>query len=62
MFKLIIDGKTAVITSLKPEETVKSLEFLGSGPANFVQHSGTLIIDLPDRRSTVMPGVLKIQL
>jgi len=55
-------GKTAVITSLKPEETVKSLEFLGSGPANFVQHSGTLIIDLPDRRSTVMPGVLKIQL
>lgn len=55
-------GKTAVITSLKPEETVRSVEFLGSGPVNFLQQSGVLIVDLPDRRSTVMPGVLKIQL
>lgn len=55
-------GKTAVITSLKPEETVKSVEFLGCGPVNFIQQSGVLIVDLPDRRSTVMPGVLKIQL
>ena len=34
--------------------------YLGIGPVTFVQHSGVLIVDLPDRRETTMPGVLKI--
>ncbi len=53
-------SKTAVIKSFKPEETVKRVEYLGIGPVEFVQHSGVLVIDLPDRRDTHMPGVLKI--
>ena len=53
-------SKTAVIKSFKPEETVKNVEYLGIGPVTFVQHSGVLIVDLPDRRETTMPGVLKI--
>ena len=53
-------SKTAVIKSFKPEETVRAVEYLGAGPVEFVQHSGVLVIDLPDRRDTHMPGVLKI--
>lgn len=52
--------KTAVIKSFKPEETVSAVEYLGVGPVEFVQYSGVLVIDLPDRRDTHMPGVLKI--
>ena len=55
-------NKTAVIKSLKLEETVKNIEYLGIGPVQFVQHSGVVIADLPDRRDTHMPGVLKISL
>ena len=50
----------ASCSSSKPEETVKNVEYLGIGPVTFVQHSGVLIVDLPDRRETTMPGVLKI--
>ena len=53
---------TVVITSFKPEEEVKCVEYLGRGPANFVQHSGILIVDLPAGDNTDMPGVLKITL
>lgn len=52
--------KTAVIKSFKPEETVSAVEYLGVGPVEFVQHSRVLVIDLPGRRDTHMPGVLKI--
>ena len=52
--------KTAVIKSFKPEETVSAVEYLGVGLVEFVQHSGVLVIDLPGRRDTHMPGVLKI--
>ena len=52
--------KEAVITSLTPEETVKSVEYLGCGPISFVQHGGILIADLPDKRDTRFASVLKI--
>jgi alpha-L-fucosidase len=51
---------TAVITSLKPEEEVKNVEYLGCGNVTFSQHSGVLVVDLPERRDTHMPGALKI--
>ena len=53
-------NKTAVITSFTPEERVKSVEYLGKGAVNFVQHSGILIVDLPDDRDMRFAGVLKI--
>ena len=53
---------TAVIRSFKPEEEVKAVEYLGRGPANFIQHSGVLIVDLPKGKATDMPGALKIML
>ena len=51
---------TAVITSFKPEEEVRSVEYLGCGPVSFAQHSGVLVVDLPEGRDARMPGVLKI--
>lgn len=53
--------KEAVITSLMQEETVSSVTYLGAGALPFSQHSGILVVDLPDRRDTRFPGVLKIQ-
>ncbi len=55
-------SNTAVIKSLTPEEEVQSIEYLGIGPVNYVQHAGVLVIDLPDRDDISMPGVLKIKL
>lgn len=52
--------KEAVITSLKPEEKVSRVDFLGHGPIEFAQHSGILIADLPEGRDSRFPGVLKI--
>ncbi|MCR5279109.1 MAG: alpha-L-fucosidase [Lachnospiraceae bacterium] len=54
------DRKTAVIHSLAEENPVSKVEYLGSGPVSFVQHSGVLIADLPDNRDKHMPGALKI--
>ena len=42
--------KTAVIKIFKPEETVSTVELLGYGSVNFMQHSGILVIDLPEKR------------
>ena len=53
---------TAVIKSLTPNEKVQSIEYLGIGPVNYVQHAGVLVVDLPERPDTGMPGVLKITL
>ena len=55
-------SKNAVIKSLTPEEKVQSIEYLGAGPVNYVQHAGVLVIDLPERKDNGMPGVLKIKL
>lgn len=44
--------RTAVITSLKPEEQAAAVRLLGTGPVTFTQHNGILVADLPER----MPG------
>lgn len=54
--------KEAVTTSLKPEEKISRVDFLGHGPIEFAQHSGILIADLPEGRDSRFPGVLKIYL
>ena len=54
-------SNTAVIKSLTPEENVQSIEYLGIGSVNYVQHAGILVIDLPDKNDISMPGVLKIK-
>ena len=53
--------KTAVIKSLHEDEKVCSVELLGKGPATFAQHSGILVVDLPDGRDEEYPNVLKIR-
>ena len=52
--------KTAVIKTFKPEETVSTVELLGYGSVNFMQHSGILVIDLPEKRDKEYPNALKI--
>lgn len=54
--------KTAVITSLHEDETVSAVRMLGAGPLEFMQHSGILIIDLPEKRDTKYPNALEISL
>ena len=53
--------KTAVIKSLREEEKVCSVESLGRGALSFAQHSGVLVVDLPDGRDEEYPNVLKIR-
>ncbi|MBO4292735.1 MAG: alpha-L-fucosidase [Lachnospiraceae bacterium] len=54
------ERKTAVIKSFREDERVKEVGLLGSGPVPFAQHSGILVVDLPERRDTEYPNVLKI--
>ena len=53
--------KTAVITSLNESEHVKSVRLLGCGEVPFIQHSGVLVIDLPEKRDTEYPNAFEIE-
>lgn len=53
-------GRTAVLRSLSAEEIVKSVSLLGVGELTFSQHSGVLVIDLPEEMPTPYANALKI--
>ena len=49
-----------MIKSRREEKKVCSVELLGRGALSFTQHSGVLVVDLPDRWDEEYPNVLKI--
>ena len=51
---------TAVIRSLRESERVGSVRLLGAGPLTFHQHSGVLVVDLPDKMPTPYANALEI--
>ena len=53
--------KTIVIKSLKEDEHVSSVRLLGVGELSFAQHSGMLIVDLPDKMPTEYANALEIE-
>lgn len=53
-------GRTAIIRSLQEEETVRAVRLLGAGSLTFSQHSGILVIDLPDKMPTPYANALEI--
>ena len=55
------DRKTTVIKSLTKDDVVTEVTLLGYGSVPFMQHSGVLVVDLPDDRDKEYPNALKIQ-
>ncbi len=53
-------GTRAVIKSLTPEERVRSVRLLGVGEVSFAQHSGILVVDLPEKLPTEYANALEI--
>jgi len=53
--------KTIVIKSLKEDEHVSGVRLLGVGELSFAQHSGMLVVDLPDKLPTEYANALEIK-
>ncbi len=53
-------GKTAVIQSLTDAEHVTNVRLLGVGNLSYAQHSGILVVDLPDKLPSTYANVLEI--
>jgi alpha-L-fucosidase len=61
-FRVSGEGHSCVvIDGFREDEKVCSVELLGKDPATFAQHSGILVVDLPDGRDEEYPNVLKIR-
>lgn len=53
-------GKTAVIKSLTEAEHVSAVRLLGVGELSFIQFSGVLVVNLPDKLPTSYANALEI--
>ena len=49
-----------VIKSLKPDEKVSAVKLLGHGNVTFAQHSGILVVDLPEKMPSEYACVLEL--
>lgn len=56
------ETRVAVLKSLTPGETVKSVRLLGTGAVEFAQHFGVLTVKLPEKLPTVYTNCLAIEL
>ncbi len=55
-----VNRKKTAITSLSPQEKVKSVRLLGHGQVGFTQSFGVLTVDMPDKLPTEYASVLEI--
>lgn len=55
-----VGRRNTVITSIKEEEHVSAVRLLGYGAVSFYQHSGVLVVDLPEKLPTEYANVLEI--
>lgn len=56
------DDHRAVIRSLEPSDRVTAVRLLGSGPVEFAQAEGVLVVRLPERSPVDGPACLAIEL
>lgn len=56
------ESRVAVLKSLTPEETVKSVRLLGTGAVEFAQNFGILTVKLPEKLPTMYTNCLAIEL
>lgn len=56
------ETRVAVLKSLTPGETVKSVRLLGTGTVEFAQNFGVLTVKLPEKLPTVYTNCLAIEL
>lgn len=56
------ETRVAVLKSLTPGETVKSVRLLGTGAVEFAQNFGVLTVKLPEKLPTVYTNCLAIEL
>ncbi|MDR2617898.1 MAG: alpha-L-fucosidase [Treponema sp.] len=57
-----VENGTAVIRSFKPDDKVRSVRLLGSGPVPYSQNFGVLTVKLPEKLPTAYTNCLAVEL